>query len=219
MALNPDKSDAIIIGTRQHSCSYSALTSVDVASSTIPLADHVKILGVMLGKHLMFDDHVCAVCKSAHYDIRTMRHIRPAISEDMAKSVACALIGSRLDYANSVMYGMSSSNIACLQRAQNASAQVVVWDSRRRSTNLFGLLKQLHWLQIESRIKFKIACITYKSVSTAQPAYLHSVLKRYAPSRRLRSSDCSLLAVPHVHTCFGSRSFSGFSAEGATNGS
>jgi len=54
----------------------------------------------------------------------------------------------------------------------------------------------LHWLRIESRIKFKITCITYKTVSTTQPAYLHSVLKQYAPSHRLRS--CSLLAVPHA---------------------
>jgi len=62
-------------------------------------------------------------------------------------------------------------------------------------------------LPIECRIKFKIACITYKTVSTAQPAYLHSVLKHYVPSRRLSSSDYSLLAVPRVRTCFGSRSF------------
>jgi len=34
-----------------------------------------------------------------------------------------------------------------------------------------------------------------------------TVLKQYTPSRRLRSSDCSLLAVPGVRTCFGSRSF------------
>jgi len=58
-----------------------------------------------------------------------MRHICPAITEDMAKSVACALIGPRFDYANSVIYGigMSSSNVARLQRAQNAAARVVVW--------------------------------------------------------------------------------------------
>ena len=97
------------------------------------------------------------------------------------------------------MRGMLSSNVTRLQRAQNAAARVVVWGARRRSTNSFGLLKQLHWLPIESRIKFKIACITYKTVSTAQPAYLHSVLKQYAPSRRLRSSYCSLLAVPPSH--------------------
>jgi len=115
------------------------------------------MLSITLDKQLTFDDHVSAVCKSAHYHIRAMRHIRPAITEDMAKSVACALIGSRLDYANSVMYGMSSSNVARLQRAQNAAARV--WGSGRRSTNSFGLLKQLHWLQIESRIEFKVACM------------------------------------------------------------
>ena len=55
--------------------------------------------------------------------------------------------------------------------------------------------------------KCKITCITYKIVCTAQPAYHHSVLKQYSPSRRLRSSDCSLLAVPRVRTRFRSHSF------------
>ena len=70
----------------------------------------------------------------------------------------------------------------------------------------FCLLKQLHWLPIMSRIKFKIACITHKTVSTAQPAYLHSVLKQYAPSRRLRSSDCTV-GCPTCPHMFVSRSF------------
>jgi len=41
MALNHDKSDAIIIGTHQRSSSYSSLASVDVAGSAVPLADHI----------------------------------------------------------------------------------------------------------------------------------------------------------------------------------
>jgi len=73
------------------------------------LADQIKVLGVTLDKHLTFVDHVTAVCKSAYYHIRAMRHIRPAITEDMAKSIACALVGSRLDYANSVL-------LACHQK-------------------------------------------------------------------------------------------------------
>ena len=118
-----------------------------------------------------------------------MRHIRPAITEDIAKSIACALVGSRLDYANSVLLGVSSKNVTRLQRAQNAAARVVIWGSRRRSTNSVGLLKQLHWLPVDWRIKFKIACITYNTISTTQPAYLYSCLKHYTPSRTLRSSD------------------------------
>ena len=65
----------------------------------------------------------------------------------------------------------------------------------------------LHWLPVEWRIKFKIACITYKTISTTQPAYLYSSLKHYTPSRTLRSPDSKLLFVPRVRTCFGSRSF------------
>jgi len=51
------------------------------------------------------------------------------------------------------------------------------------------------------------AC-TYKTVSTSQPVYLHSVLKDYVPSRTLRSSGSNLLFVPRVRPGFGSRSFS-----------
>jgi len=120
LALNPDKSDAIVLETRQRSASYSSLTSVDDAGSTIALADHIKVLGVTLDKHLTFDDHVNSVSKSAFYHIRAMRHIRPALTEDMAKTVACALVGARLDYANSVLVGVTTKNVARLQRAQNA---------------------------------------------------------------------------------------------------
>ena len=113
------------------------------------------------------------------------------------------------NYANSVLLGVSSKNAIRLQRAQNAAARVV-WGSRRRSANSVGLLKQLHWLPVEWRIKFKIACITYKTISTTQPAYLYSSLKHYTPSRTLRSSDSKLLFVRRrrrVRICFGSRSF------------
>ena len=70
------------------------------------------------------------------------------------------------------------------------------------------LLKQLHWLPIEWRIKLKIACITYKTVSTSLPSYmyLYSLLKHYIPSRTLHSSNSKLFFVSHVYTCFGSRS-------------
>ena len=52
MALNPNKSEAILLGTRQRAHSYSSLATVNVAGSRIPLADHIKILRVTLDKNL-----------------------------------------------------------------------------------------------------------------------------------------------------------------------
>ena len=110
ITLNPDKSEAILLDTRQQAHSYSSLATVNVAGSQIPLAGHTKILGVTLDKNLSMNNYVNAVCKSVH--IRALRHIRSSILEDMAKMVLCALVGSLVDY--SVLFEATQKNISKL---------------------------------------------------------------------------------------------------------
>ena len=91
VAINPDKSEAILLlGTRQRAHSYSSLATVNVAGSQIPLADRIKIPGVTLDKNLSMNNHVNVVCKSVHYRVRSLRHVRSSVSEEMAKMIVCA---------------------------------------------------------------------------------------------------------------------------------
>ena len=71
------------------------------------------------------------------------------------------------------------------------------------------LLHELHWLLVEFRIKFKLACLTYKALSTSTPTYklIHALLTPYIPPRCLRSSSTGLLAEPRCRTVMGSRVF------------
>ena len=55
LALNPDKSDAIIFGTTQHTRSLQNLSTVNVAGAIVPISDHIKVLGVILDSRLIFD--------------------------------------------------------------------------------------------------------------------------------------------------------------------
>jgi len=89
----------------------SQLIDVNVAGSIVLLTDTVKLLSVTIDSHLTFDSHVQNVCKSAYYHIQALNHIRSSLSTDMAKTVASALVNSRLDYANSVLYNTSSVNM------------------------------------------------------------------------------------------------------------
>jgi len=134
--------------------------------------------------------------------------IRSSISEDMAKMVACALVGSRLDYANCVLFGATQKNIYIfkLQKAQNLLARVVT--SSPQSCSPRTLLQQLHWLPVKHRIDFKIANITFRTLHCSQPAYLRSSLHACHSTRSLRLSNTNLLSAPFVRTSFGSRSFS-----------
>ena len=123
----------------------------------------------------------------------------------MATSIAVALIQSRLDYANSILYHTSSANINKLQRIQNTAARLLLPHSHLSTTNR---LSQLHWLPISRRIDFKLATLTYKLLKFQQPAYLSSLIHPDVPVRLLRSSALHKLHVPTVKTSFGERAFS-----------
>ena len=68
-------------------------------------------LGVIMDSNLTFQSHVSAVCKSSHFHLRALRHIRSSLTHDMAKTVAASFIQSRLDYANSILYGTSEKKL------------------------------------------------------------------------------------------------------------
>jgi len=163
MCLNPTKSEATLIGTSQSLQSFPSVHSFSVASTTLTPADMVTTLGVILDSKLTFDAQVSAVCKNAHFHLRALRHIRSSLTDDMDTSVAVALIHSRLDYANSLLYGISASNILKLQRCQNAAARLVLQQSSTHS--LHDIIGRLHWLPIRARIDFKIETLTYNTLT------------------------------------------------------
>ena len=52
-------------------------------------------------------------CRSSYFHIQALRHIRQALTDDMAKTVAASLIHTHVDYADSLIHG--STNITKLQ--------------------------------------------------------------------------------------------------------
>ena len=67
--------------------------------------------------------------------MRALRHIRPCLTDDVAKTIASALVASRLDYANAFLVGVSDKNIAKLQRTQNTLARIVTGKYEEGSRN------------------------------------------------------------------------------------
>ena len=84
-----------------------------------------------------------------------------------------AIVGSRLDYCNSLLAGTSASNLARLQLVQNTLARVVA--PKSRYCHITPVLAGLHWLPVRHRINFKIATIAFKVLHHQQPLYLSVV--------------------------------------------
>ena len=84
---------------------------------------------------------------------------------EAAKTVAVAIVGSRLDYCNSLLAGTSASNLARLQLVQNTLARVVAQKSRY--CHITPVLAGLHWLPVRHRINFKIAKLLSRYCTTS----------------------------------------------------
>ena len=200
LSLNPDKTEAIVIGTSARQRVEEPITTIDIGTVSIPVSHSVKSLGVTIDDTLSFNQHVSSVCKSSSFHLRALRHIRKWISEDTAKSIATAAVAGRLDYCNSVLYGSSVTNIQKLQRVQNSFARAVT--RSRRSEHITPVLAKMHWLPIQYRIQFKLALLTFKVMTTQTPDYLTELVRRYEPSRQLRSCGRNLLEQNRVKLQF-----------------
>jgi len=158
LLLNPTKTEAVLFGTRAQREKMPTACGLNITGAVVPFHDTVKLLGVTLDSSLTMDRHVAGVLRSCNYHMRALRHIRHLLTHDAAKMIAHSVVSSRLDYANALLYGTTTTNLNKLQVAQNTLARVVC--QAPRSVSATELRRQLHWLPIRQRITYKIAVIT-----------------------------------------------------------
>ena len=137
--------------------------------------------------------------------MRDLRCIRRHLDLDSAKLLATALMSSRLDYCNSLLYGIADIDLTWLQRVQNQLARLVT--KSPPFTRSIPLRRSLHRLPVRFRILFQINLLTFKTLLEKQHVYLHSMLAASIPSRSLRSNNDNSLSVHRVKTNTDARAF------------
>ena len=111
-------------------------------------------LGAIFDENFTLRSHISVVCNSYFYHMRDLQCIRRHLDLDSAKLLATALMSSRLDYCNSLLYGIADIDLTRLQHVQNQLARLVT--KSPPFTRSIPLLRSLHWLPIRFRILFKI---------------------------------------------------------------
>jgi hypothetical protein len=176
-----------------------------VTASSISSINTVLNLGVWLDNMMTLDHHINTVCRACYCNIKRLAHIRRYLTVQSARVLAAAIVGSRLDYCNSLLVGTSAAKINRLQRTQNYLARSVCRIPRR--AHITPVLARLHWLPVKGRIDFKIALLTWKALYVNQPTYLSELLIRRGAvqTRALRNHD--MLDVHRVTSRSGERAF------------
>ena len=189
LKLNPDKTEFLVLGSPNKRDLLSSLFPIELLGSMITPTQKVRNLGVMFDSDFCLGTHVSTLYRSCFYHLKDLSRIRRSLSLRVATALANALVGSKLDYCKSLLFGIQHKHLRKLQSLQNILCRIVSrLPIREHITNN---LKKLHWLPIKFRIIFKINTITYKTIHTGLPSYLRCFLNPYTCSVNTRCSSPS----------------------------
>ena len=205
LKLNDSKTEFIIFGSKSKLPSIKT-TSVRVGEENIKAVKQVRNIGAFFDSELKMNTQINNMCKSAWFHLYNISKIRHYLSQDQTKSIVHAYVTSKLDSNNSLLAGITLEQRRRLERVQHAAARLIT--KSHKHDHVTPLLRELHWLPIEHRIKFKILLLAYKSLNGKGPVYLKDLFKFRDSPRQLRSVDSLTLEYPRTRTSYGDRAFS-----------
>lgn len=199
MKINPDKTEILLL--RPDSLNNEVIIrGVIFEEQCIRFSTVVKNVGVWLDMNLNMDKHINQIVSHGFKILKDIGRIKKCLERSHIERLVHAVISSRLDYCNSLFMNVSKDNLFKLQKMQNAAAKLVLGRRKRESATL--ALRELHWLNVDSRIIFKVLLMVFKMLRGYCPNY-GLVYKRFNG----RFDDFLMLDTPNFKSVYGKRVF------------
>jgi len=133
------------------------------------------------------------------FNSRQLRPFTRSLTAEAAKTLVQAFISCRLDYCNSLLYGVTDNVMRRVQSLQNAAARLIT--GARRRDHITPVLCQLHWLPVRQRVEFKLACLVRQALCGQMPIYLADDIHLVSEGnqRSLPSSSDNMCVVPTTY--------------------
>ena len=138
---------------------------------------------------------VANICRSAYYHLSRNAKIRNSVSTSACKSLIHGLVTSRIDYGNTILFGISDRHLHRLEIVQRSAVRLVMQirpDDRQSMTtycgNYTGCLSES-----VSNTSYWYSCTGLYTMACQS---ISSLLLQHAPPSSLRSAGGLLLEVP-----------------------
>ena len=171
LKLNPDKTEFIGFGSKSQREKLNQSFPVNILGNLISPTDAVRNLGVWFDSDFSFSCHVRKVCKACFAHVRDLKRLRGHLTHEATLMAANALVGSRLDYCNSLFRGLSALDLRKLQCVQNSLARIVA--NTTKYSHITPVRKALHWLPISTVLSLRLPCWCISSYTVVTPNTLN----------------------------------------------
>ena len=200
LKINPDKTEIILFHPKSLQ-NRVVIRGTFVGDQCIRFSSEVRNVGVVLDEQLNMKKHVNKIVSHCYKLLKDIGRVRNMLSEKHTEMLVHAVTSSRIDYCNSLFFNMPKDNIFKLQKVQNAAARLIA--RKRKRDPISKTLAKLHWLNVESRIVFKMILLVYKAIHGRCSENLKVSYKQH----NCRPDNFLLLEPKNVKTKYGRRTF------------
>ena len=207
LMLNDDKTEFLLLGTKQQLAKVD-INSITVGESVVNTKPVVRNLGSWFHSQLSMSTHISKLSSSAFFHLHNISRICKFQSPVETKSLVHAFVTSRVNYCNSLLYGLPASQLNKVQHVLNAAARLVC--CAPCFSHITPLMYELHWFPSKQRIHSKILLFAFKVIHGIVPPYIQNLVSlKWQGTNNLRSSGGILLASSTLRTkiTLGDRSF------------
>ena len=82
------------------------------------------------------------------------------MSYELLRTLAVALILSRIDYCNTLLAGLLEKQLYRVQSPIDTTARLIT--GTRKFDHIIPVLKKLHWVKVRDRVVYKILLLIFK---------------------------------------------------------
>ncbi len=124
MKLNQDKTECLIVGKNKDIRKIN-IPTLCVGGISLENYETVIDLGILLDCNLSMKEQIQRVVRTTRYALRNIGFVRIYLDETTTKMLVHNYVISKLDYCNSLHYGLSNYLLKELQLVKNRAARFI----------------------------------------------------------------------------------------------
>ena len=202
LKMNDDKTEIMELHAHQpNGNSYlreSFALDEDLECEVVPSIS-AKNLGFYFDSKMNLEEQISKVRQKCYMNLRNIGRIGNKLSFALKVQLVHSMVHSILDYSNASYGNLTATQLNKLQKVQNSGVRFIYGlYGKEKRRHIGPFLKELHFLPIHYRIRFKIAIMVFKSLNNIGPDYISDMISIRAEKFHgvRRNEDPFLLNVP-----------------------
>ena len=198
LKMNPEKTDFILLGTRQ-TLKKTNNFQISVAGSVTKPSPSMRLLGVTLDSCLSWEAHIGQVIKRCNAILISLYRFRHHFNQEALKLLIETHVFPHILYCISVWGGATKSQLSRIQKIINFGARIAT--GGRRRDRIGPALASLGWVRVEQLVWERDLLKVYKSINNQLSPL--SIRQMFIPRSAVstRTTRSTVAGALHLQQC------------------